>query len=130
MKQDLPGACTLTVMRQPQSSYVVVSFVGEVDVSSVSQVRTSMREMFVEGDVHLLLDLSGVTFMDSAGLGLLVGIRRQARMFRGSLAVVAPSRPVRRIFELTALDKVFHLYATLEEARAQGVHGQLDAAHG
>lgn len=133
MEQDppvgLPAASALTLVTQLHSPYAVVRFAGEVDISSVGQVRTALRQLLVDGDVHLLLDLSAVTFMDSVGLGALVGIQKQARIFRGSLVVVAPSRPVRRIFELTSLDKVFRMCDTVEEALAQGrqgQHGRLD----
>lgn len=107
-------------------THTLVSVVGEIDVSSVGGLRAALSRLLVDGDVHLLLDLAGVTFMDSAGLGVLVGIQKQARMFRGSLAIVAPSRPVRRILELTSLDKVFRCCDTLAEA----LGGSLDQAPG
>ncbi|MGA7148013.1 MAG: STAS domain-containing protein, partial [Microbacterium sp.] len=48
-------------------------------------------------------------FIDSAGLGALIGGQRQARTFRGSFTLVAPSAPVSRLFELTSLDRVFQI---------------------
>ena len=86
------------------------------DLASVGALRTRLRDVLVDGGVHLLVDLRDVTFMDSAGLGALVAIRKQARVFRGSFGVVAPSRQVRRLLELTSLDKVFPCFDSLEEA--------------
>lgn len=112
----------LTIETADHPPYTLVSLSGEIDVGSVGRLRPALRDLVVDGSANLLLDLSGVAFMDSAGLGVLVGIQKQVRIFRGSLTVVAPSRSVRRIFELTSLDKVFRSCDTLEEALAHG-HG-------
>ena len=109
----------LSIDTAVHGEHTLVSIAGEIDVGSVGGLRAALSRLLVDGDVHVLLDLAGVTFMDSAGLGVLVGIQKQARIFRGSLAIVAPSRPVRRILELTSLDRVFRCCDTLAEALGQ-----------
>ena len=91
---------------------------GEVDMASVGAVRTCLRELMLAGHTDLLIDLSEVTFMDSTGLGVLVAARKQARVFRGTLGLVAPSPPVARVLSLTSLDRVFPCFGSLDEALA------------
>lgn len=73
---------------------------------------------------HLLLELSGVEMIDSAGLGELVGILRWARVCGCAVKLVAPRRQVRQLLELTNLASVFEIHSSLEEA-APGLDGKL-----
>lgn len=94
----------------------VVVLAGEVDLAAASEVRGCLRDLMVDGATHVLVDLRAVTFMDSTGLGMLVAARKQARVFRGSFGLVAPSPPVARVLSLTALDKFLPCFATVAEA--------------
>jgi anti-sigma B factor antagonist len=110
-------ALDVTVEQHGRHHHLVVVR-GEVDMASVGVVRTCLRELMLAGRTEVLVDLSGVTFMDSTGLGVLVAARKQARVFRGSLGLVAPSPPVARVLSLTSLDRVFPLFGSLEDALA------------
>lgn len=129
MEQDSPfgwaPATALSIVTTTQDLYSVVDIGGDIDLGSVPTLRSQLHQLLVDGRVHLVLDLHDVTFLDSTGLGVLVGIQKQVRIFRGSLVIVAPSQPVLRILELTALDKVFRIHATHEDALALdgGPHG-------
>jgi anti-sigma B factor antagonist len=117
----MPHPLGVTVETHGRHHVVVLS--GEVDMASVGAVRTCLRELMLAGHTDVLVDLRGVTFMDSTGLGVLVATRKQARVFRGSLGLVAPSPPVARVLSLTSLDRVFPCFATLEDALAsEGEH--------
>ncbi len=116
-----PLSPALRVEVEQHGSHQVAVVTGEVDMSSVGTLRTQLRDLMVEGGPHLLVDLSGVPFMDSAGLAALVSTRRQARVFQGSFGLVAPSKQVSRLLTLTAMDKVFPCFASLEDALADGV---------
>lgn len=87
-----------------------------MDLAASSAVRICLRDLMVDGATHVLVDLSAVTFMDSTGLGVLVAARRQARVFRGSFALVAPSPRVARVLSLTGLDKFLPCFASAAEA--------------
>jgi anti-sigma B factor antagonist len=63
-----------------------------------------------------VVDLSGVTFMDSTGLSVLVGALKRLRLMDGRLTVVAPDDDLRRIFEVTGLDRSFTLCRRREDA--------------
>jgi anti-sigma B factor antagonist len=96
----------------------VVTVTGEIDLATQGQLRAELNELVVAGQVDLVLDLSGVTFVDSTGLGALIGTRRRVHAFHGSLTLVIPDESVMKVFTITGLEKVFTIHDTLEAALA------------
>jgi anti-sigma B factor antagonist len=70
----------------------------------------------VGGDVDLVVDLTGVTFLDSTGLGALIGARRKTHAFKGSFALVCNDDQLLRLFQITGLDKVFEIHDSQDAA--------------
>lgn len=91
-------------MTSPESVSCEVE--GRLDVHQASQLRAALAEAQSNGAKEISLDLSKVEFMDSAGLAAVVSGLKQARSKGGELYLVNPSSQVRRILELTLLDKV------------------------
>ena len=110
---DLGLAVTTHVHR------TVVTVSGEIDLATQGQLRARLNELVVAGHVDLVLDLSGVTFVDSTGLGALIGTRRRVHAFHGSLALVIPNESVMKVFTITGLEKVFAIHDTLDAALAE-----------
>lgn len=81
---------------------------GEVDVHTAPQLRHAADEVLARRS-DLRLDMSGVGFIDSSGLGVLVSITEAARKAGGDLVVVAPSRAVVRLLELSGLTQHIHV---------------------
>jgi anti-sigma B factor antagonist len=101
----------------------VVTLHGEVDAYTAPTLREDLRGLVEdEGASVVVIDLAAVTFLDSSGLGALVGALRRLRERDGRLLVVQPRTAARRIFELTGLDAALDLYeerdAALSAARA------------
>ena len=95
-------------------SSAVITVEGELDLDTAGQLRGTLEKLQdLDISDHLVLDLSGVTFMDSTALSVLVTAQKQAE---GPLHVVATSREVLRVLHVTNLDTVFVLYATRVEA--------------
>ena len=90
---------TLGVRRGDDGTVVAVS--GEVDVCTEAPVQQALLRIMREHGAKLLLDVSGVSFMDCAGLRALLAARRRAEMRGGFLRPIATSAAVRRITELT-----------------------------
>ena len=105
----------LQLSTRPLDARALVSVGGEVDLDTASQLGEHALEAIRDVSSHLVLDLSGVTFMDSTGLKVLLSIQRRVDLAAGSLAVVGTTRSVRRILALTGLDQTFTLYDTLDE---------------
>ncbi|HEY6744033.1 MAG TPA: STAS domain-containing protein [Lapillicoccus sp.] len=98
----------------------VVQVVGEIDVYTAPQLRERLDAEIDAGRYDLVVDLSGVTFMDSTGLGVLVGRLKQIRLNDGSMRLVCAHDRVLKVFVITGLDKVFAIYPTVGEAVAAG----------
>lgn len=94
----------------------VVSAAGEVDAGSVELLRKELNELADADRVNVILDLSGVTFLDSSGLGALVASHRRLRSLGGVLGLVCRNDIVLRVFRLTGLDRVMPIFPTLEDA--------------
>jgi anti-anti-sigma factor len=99
----------------------VVSVGGEVDLETASRLGAHTLDAMREVSPHLVLDLSGVTFMDSTGLKVLLSLHRRAEAAGGTLAIAGASRSVRKVLSLTGLDQAFSVYDTVADAtRGEG----------
>ena len=72
------------------------------------------------GNHQLVLDLSGVDFIDSFGLGVVIGALKRVRILDGDLRLVVPEPRVRRVFEVCDLDRVFDFHVSVEAAVENG----------
>jgi anti-sigma B factor antagonist len=105
-----------TVERRDRGT-VVVTPVGELDAYTAPELREQLHGFAREESVDLLvIDLSRVTFLDSSALGVLVGALRRMRERERELCLVEPRPAVRRIFEITLLDRAFTFSPTVEAA--------------
>ncbi len=96
----------------------VIRVTGEVDVHTAPELRERVVRLLAVGVVHLIVDLGHVVFLDSTGIGALVGALRRVRAHEGSLMLVTSSDQLLNIFDVTGLGDVFVIYPTLEEAIA------------
>jgi len=94
----------------------LIVLTGEVDISTAPRFKECLVEFLDSGIVRLVIDLSGVTFIDSTALGVLIGGVRRAHTAGGAMTLVVTSRPVERVLSITGLDRVFDLHPTREAA--------------
>jgi anti-sigma B factor antagonist len=94
----------------------VVVVAGELDLYTAPELRERLARVDEGGAERVVLDLSQVTLVDSMALGVLLGAKKRLAMHAGSLDVVISKPDIRRIFEITMLDRVFTLYASRDEA--------------
>ena len=90
----------------------VIVLSGEVDIYTAPQFKERMLELLDAGIERLVIDLSGVTFIDSTALGVLIGGVRRVHGAGGAMALVVTSRAVERVLAITGLDRVFTIHAT------------------
>lgn len=98
----------------------VLAVFGEVDVATAPRLRERLIELVNQGKHHLVVDLSGVDFLDSTGLGVLVGALKRVRTQDGELALVCSEPRVLKVFEITGLTKVFTMHPSVDEAVSAG----------
>ena len=84
---------------------------GELGLATAPQLREALVDVLCEG-CHIVVDLEGVEFVDSVGLGILLGGLKRARGHGGQLELVCTSRAVLRPFELTGVDKLLTIHPT------------------
>jgi anti-sigma B factor antagonist len=96
----------------------VLSVIGEVDVASAPQLRQEAVRLVNEGNRSLVVDLQEVRFLDSTGLGVIVGVLKRVRTQGGELAIAGAENHVRKVFEITRLSDVLPMYETVDEACA------------
>ena len=97
---------------------------GEVDVYTAPQLRERVIELLADGARHIIADLRQVDFLDSTGLGALVGSLKRLRDHDGSLTLVSAADKTLTVFRVTGLIHVFALYSCLPEAIAGDQHWQ------
>jgi|GEM_PF-199597 len=102
----------------------VLRITGEIDVYSASQVREEVIKLLGNGTRHIIADLSGVDFLDSTGLGALVGSLKRLREQDGSLALVASATKILTVFRVTGLIRVFEIHPSVSEAIGSEEHWQ------
>ncbi|WP_432570080.1 STAS domain-containing protein [Kineococcus sp. SYSU DK005] len=96
----------------------LVAISGEVDAESAPALRARLNAVVAQGHHHLVIDLRKVDFLDSTGLGALVGVLQRVRFHDGSLHLVCTQEKILRIFRITGLTKVFPLHDSPEQALA------------
>ncbi|MBV9661998.1 MAG: STAS domain-containing protein [Acidimicrobiales bacterium] len=96
--------------------FVICRPVGELDAFTVSQFRQSLAEL--ASSKRLVIDMSGIPFVDSAGLGALIGGIRRTRELGGDVAVACDRPTLVRLLRTTGFDRIVSVTETVEEAMA------------
>jgi anti-sigma B factor antagonist len=107
-----------------QADHTILEVGGEIDVYTAPKLREKLIELVNEGSSHLVVDLEKVDFLDSTGLGVLVGGLKRVRNNDGSLSLVCTQDKILKIFRITGLTKVFPIFATVDDAVAGSGGGQ------
>ena len=100
------------------SGVAVVTPRGDLDMATVQDVRRTLGGLLDRGQSRLLIDLDGVGFIDSSGMGALIAAMKQARAAGGDVRLCALQNDVRAIFELTRLVQAMSIHPTRQEALA------------
>jgi anti-sigma B factor antagonist len=94
----------------------VITVAGDIDVLNAPRLRELLIELIDAGRLHFVVDVEKVTFLDSTGLGVLIGGWRRVRDHGGCIALAGAPKPIRQIFHVTCLTHNFALYDTTSEA--------------
>src|SRR5690349_11154304 len=106
----------LSVSTRDEGQFTVVEVGGEVDVYTAPRLREAVVSAIDAGNVKLVIDVDRVDFLDSTGVGVLVGALKKVRGEGGTLDIVCTQPRLLKIFDITGLDKVFGLHASVPEA--------------
>ncbi|MEM9952019.1 MAG: STAS domain-containing protein [Chloroflexota bacterium] len=100
----------------PNDSVTLVEVSGRVDSMNANEFGSGLNTQINNGRVQLVLDLSSVEYMSSAGLREIVSTLKSAKKASGDLRLAQPSERVREVLEMAGLDTIFRIYVTQDEA--------------
>lgn len=114
-----PGGSTvdrvLAVEIRREQARTIVVVRGELDLATVPQFRSASIEAASAGPAQVVVDLTAVDFVDSVGVGALLGLRRRALAAGGSLTIVCDEPRVRQVLDLTGISTVVPVLERLDE---------------
>ena len=96
----------------------VIDVQGEIDMYTAPRLRELLIDLVSKGSYQLVVNLDKVGFLDSTGLGVLVGGLKRVRAHDGSLDLVCTQQRILKIFRITGLTEVFGIYETVDQAIA------------
>jgi len=105
---------------------MVLRLKGRLDATSAKGFREEMERLVGEGRIRMVVHMGAIDFIDSSGLGALVGSLRSVNRRGGDIKVAALQAPVRSVFELTRLDRIFEIFDDAAAAAAAFENNGLD----
>ncbi len=108
----------LTLTTREADGKTIVAVGGEIDVYTAPKLRDKITELVSGGSYHLVVDMQEVEFLDSTGLGVLVGGLKKVRAHEGSLQLICNQDRLLKIFRITGLAKVFTIHESADAALA------------
>lgn len=107
-----------TISHRLQGQIAIVAVGGWIDIGCAPTMRETFIALIEEGHLHLVVDLTEVAFMDSTGLGVLIGLLHRLRSRNGSLVLAGANERVSKVLAIAGLTKVFAITTDIEEAIA------------
>jgi anti-sigma B factor antagonist len=108
----------LSLSTRAERGRTVVEVTGEIDVYTAPKLREQLAELVDAGRHDIVVDMQGVEFLDSTGLGVLVGGLKRVKQHDGSMNLVCTQERILKIFRITGLTKVFPIYDSVAAAVA------------
>jgi anti-sigma B factor antagonist len=106
----------LALRVEEREGWTVVRASGDLDLTTAPRLREQLVQVITGGQPQIVLDLQSVDFIDSTGLGVLVGLLKRTRSQGGDLRLVSQRTGLRKLLELTALERAFPLAASVDDA--------------
>jgi anti-anti-sigma factor len=103
MALEIQRSAPLTTEIRGSKDHALVLLSGELDVSTAGGLYEELARLSREGIVHVALDLSGLEFIDSTGISVLIAEHKRTASAGGQLVILSPHRNVRRVFEVAGL---------------------------
>lgn len=105
----------LSLLEKDLQGFHIIEVSGEIDVYTAPKLRETIVAAVDRGYSRLIVDIEKVAFLDSTGLGVLVGALKRVRSDNGSLDIICTNERLLRIFDITGLDRVFELHRSVDD---------------
>ena len=119
---------SVTIRHREQPPWTVLTVGGELDVVGAPDLRQAVVVAVADGARLIVLDLSDLDFVDSFGIGAVVGALKRLRQRGGDLALVCASSRIRRVFEICDLDRIIALHESVASVTAPAAAGAQTSA--
>ena len=106
----------LSLETRNEGDHTIVEVAGEIDVYTAPKLREALIDLVNAGNHHIVVDVERVEFLDSTGLGVLVGALKRYRTLGGDLHLVISTTRIQSVFELTGLTAAFRIHDTVGSA--------------
>ncbi len=103
-------------VREERKGLSVVELAGEIDVYTSPKVKDAVGALIDKGVYNLVIDLERVKYIDSTGLGVLIGGLKRVREHGGAVSLVCTNPQIKKIFDITGLVKIFGMYDSIPAA--------------
>ena len=100
---------TINSIIDTKNDFWEVTLAGELDVSTADELKKSLHKLVDEKNIDMKLNLENLDYIDSTGLGVMIGILKRLKIENKEVYIEKPKNNVRRIFNITGLDKVFKM---------------------
>ena len=100
---------TINSIIDTKNDFWEVSLAGELDVSTADELKKSLHKLVDEKNIDMKLNLENLDYIDSTGLGVMIGILKRLKIENKEVYIENPKNNVRKIFNITGLDKVFKM---------------------
>ncbi len=97
-------------VRESEGDAYVVDLTGEIDVYTSPKVKDAITELIDQEHYNLVINLEKVRYIDSTGLGVLIGGLKRVREHGGSVSLVCTNPQIKKIFDITGLVKIFGIF--------------------
>ncbi|ERI90740.1 anti-sigma F factor antagonist [Clostridiales bacterium oral taxon 876 str. F0540] len=102
---------------QKEDEKLVVYMMGELDHHSAEEVRSKIDDRLDRENINkLIMDFTNVTFMDSSGIGVVIGRFKKISLKKGDVCITNVNNSVKRVFDLSGMFKIIKLYDNVEQA--------------
>lgn len=108
----------LNIAKSRNGAVTVMKFSGDLDLQSLPEAKKSLADLMDAGQVKILLDVEKVDYIDSSGLGFLIGSLKRVRELKGEMKLVGLNAYMLGIFRLIHLDYVLPIFDSVEKAMA------------
>ncbi|MDQ2991815.1 MAG: STAS domain-containing protein [Candidatus Eremiobacteraeota bacterium] len=108
-------------VRETDSECNIVELAGEIDVYTSPKVKDALGELIDRGVYNLVIDLEKVRYIDSTGLGVLIGGLKRVREHGGTVNLVCTNPQIKKIFDITGLVKIFGIFDSEDAAMKASV---------
>ena len=100
----------LKIAVEEKDDVMVLRLDGEVDVYTAPKLKSRLIDLVDQGKFKIIVDLEKVVFMDSSGLGVLVGCLKRVRSHDGAISLICSQENILKIFRITGLVKIFPIF--------------------